>query len=205
MRRVRFDAIDPTIQQRYAPFRRSTTVNVTLYTEQTVAQCLSALNERMHLKPTTSRPALDGWLEKSGAFSLGVSSVVVGRFSRSTYLRGRLERQNGYTVVHGSVSGGASHKDKIVIFVALALIAAALALRGSVTLALVIAPLAAALYIPLTGDHQNSETLISELQKTLKARENPPRPAKKATETVAKPRRAAARVSSLDDDSDSDL
>ncbi len=179
----------------------------TLYTEQTIAQCLSALNERMYLKPTASRPALDGWLEKSGAFSLGVSSVVVGRFSRSTYMRGKLERQTGYTIIHGSVSGGASHKDKIVIFVALALIAVALILRGSVTLALVVAPIAAALYIPLTGDHQNSETLISELQKTLKARENPPKPVKKTAETAtpsARPRRAPARLLADEDEAETD-
>ncbi len=178
----------------------------TLYTEQTIAQCLSALNERMHLKPTASRPALDGWLEKSGAFSLGVSSVVVGRFNRSTYLRGKLERQSGYTVIHGSVSGGASHRDKLVIFVTLALIAAALALRGSVTLALVVAPIAAALYIPLTGDHQNSETLIGELQKTLKARGTPPKAAKKPGETspatATRPRRTAAHVLTDEDEAE---
>jgi hypothetical protein len=181
-------------------------VQFTLYTEQTVAQCLSALNERMHLKPTTSRPAIDGWIEKSGSFSLGVSSVVVGRFSRSTYMRGKLERQTGYTIIHGSVSGGASYRDKIVIFAALALIALALALRGSVSLALVVIPVAAGMYIPLTGDHQNSETLIDELRKTLKARETPPKTVKKpgdaSAATAARPRRAAAARMLVDEDAE---
>ena len=35
-----------------------------LYTEKTVAQSLTAINERMHVKETSTRPALDGWVAR---------------------------------------------------------------------------------------------------------------------------------------------
>ena len=40
-----------------------------LYSEKTVAQCLTSINARMHVKGSGSRPTLDGWVEKNGAFS----------------------------------------------------------------------------------------------------------------------------------------
>src|SRR5450432_3119094 len=66
-------------------------VRFVLYSEKTVAQCLTAINARMHVKESSSRPALDGWVEKSGAFSISMSLKVIGKFSRRTVLKARVE------------------------------------------------------------------------------------------------------------------
>ncbi len=163
------------------------------YTEKTVAQSLTALNARMQVKGTSSRPALDGWVEKNGNFCLGVTAPVRGRFNRTTYMRGKLERRGSYTVVRARVSRGATRENKIVIYGAMALIAVALVVLGNIWMGLILVPVAAALYIPLTGDYLNSEMLLSELQKTLKARSTPPKAVRAgaATKPAAPARRAS--------------
>ncbi|MFO7323058.1 MAG: hypothetical protein DIU68_015130 [Chloroflexota bacterium] len=160
-----------------------------LYTDKTVSQALTALNARMHAKPTSTRPALDGWVEKNGSFCISVTSAVVGRFQRTTYLRGRLERQGSATVIKGAVPQGASREHKIIIYGVLAAMGLMFAGMGSPWLSVLLIPLGAALYIPLTGDFNNSETLISELEKTLKAKPTPP----KATTTKASGNRAGRK------------
>lgn len=163
------------------------------YTEKTVAQSLAALNERMHVKGTSSRPALDGWVEKGGGFAIGVTTEVAGRFTRTTYMRGKMERQGSHTAVKVTVSKGATRENKIVIYGALGLTALALIALGNIWMALVVLPVALALWIPLTGDHNNSEMLLSELQKTLKARTTAPKPAPGMARPAAPLRSAAAR------------
>lgn len=106
-------------------------MQIVLYTEQTVSQALTALNARMQAKPSSSRPALDGWVEKNGAFSLAVTSVVAGRFNRTTRLHGKLEREGGVTVIRGQVSRGATRENMIIIFGVIAVMALALVGMGS--------------------------------------------------------------------------
>lgn len=177
-----------------------------LYTDKTVSQALTALNARMHAKATSTRPALDGWVEKNGSFSIGVTSEVMGRFTRTTHLRGRLERQGSATVIKGAVARGATRENKIIIYAVLAAMGLMFAGMGSPWLAVLLLPLGAALYIPLTGDYVNSETLIGELEKTLKAKPTPPkttaakaggtRTAKKATAASKPAARASAPANS---------
>ena len=126
-------------------------MQVVLYTEKTVAQSLTALNARMQAKATSTRPSLDGWVEKSGRFSVGVTSGVFGRFTRTTFLHGKLERQGTATVIKGNVSRGATKENKIIIYASLAVLALALAGGGNLWMAAVLVPVAGALYIPLTG------------------------------------------------------
>ena len=87
-------------------------MRVELYTDKTVAQALTALNERMQAPGSPSRPALDGWVEKSGQFSLGMTCEVSSRFTRTTYLRGKLEREGSYTAIRGQVSSGAAGRSR---------------------------------------------------------------------------------------------
>lgn len=164
-------------------------MQVVLYTDKTVAQSLTALNARMQAKGTSTRPALDGWVEKSGAFSLGVTSLVAGRFNRTTYLRGKLEREGGLTVIKGQVPRGATRENMIVIFAVVAIMALMLVAMGSTWMGLIVLPIGAAFYIPLSGDYFNSELLIGELQKTLKAKETPP----KASGAKASPAKTPAK------------
>ena len=146
-----------------------------LYTEKTPAQALSALNARLQARESASRAGLDGWIEKSGGFALSVSSPVVGRFSRRTVMQGKIERENGVTLVRGDVASGVERQGQIIVFVALALLALILFLSGNVAPALLIIPLGAYLYIPMNGDLHNSTVLMNELQRTLKARQTPPK------------------------------
>lgn len=162
-----------------------------LYSEKTVAQCLTAINARMHVKGTSSRPTLDGWVEKSGAFAIGVSSTVIGRFSRSTYLKAKVERENGVTVIRGSVPNGVSKEGQLVVFGALMLLAIAIIGGGNVLFGLLMIPFAAYLYIPMRGDLLNSEILLDEVQKTLKAKTKPPRKAAESKAAKATSPRAA--------------
>lgn len=160
-----------------------------LYTDKTVSQCMSALNERLH-----TRSNLNGWVEKGGRFSLTLTSKVAQRFTRKTQLRAESKREGGVTVIRGDVPSGAPPRAQLVIYVALALVGIALFFSGNAILAIVTALAAAALYIPLTGDHYNSAVLVSEVQRTLKAKETPP----KKTDTksaAARPKTAVTGVS----------
>lgn len=147
----------------------------TYYTEKTPSQAITAINARMQVKESAARVGLDGWVEKNGAFALSVSSKVIGRFHRRTVLRGKIERESGMTVVRGDVPNGVDKQGQMIIFVALALVAVLIITSGNVAPALIILPLGAYLYIPMTGDRVNSAVLLSELQKTLKARHTPPK------------------------------
>jgi hypothetical protein len=151
-----------------------------LYTEKTVSQSLTALNERMHQKATSTRPGLDGWIEKNGAFSLSVNQPVVGKFTRTTRLTGRLTRQGSMTVIEATVSGGVEPRNRIAVYIGLGIIGAVFVLAGSPLLGLVLIPIGALLYIPMKGDYVNSTLLINEIQKALKARATPPKTAAKA-------------------------
>lgn len=166
----------------------------TYYSEKTIPACLSALNERLHAK---GRLDLDGWIDKNGTFSLSVQNPVVGKFTRRTALGGRLEREGGMTIIHGNVSAGLPPTQRRLLFVVAGIVALALLLTGTPTLALVLLPFIALLYIPARGDYENSDLLLSELQKTLKAKSTPPKPTSKSSRTAERAKTPAATASSL--------
>lgn len=154
----------------------------TYYTDKTVAQCMSALNERLQQKGTVSRPGLDGWVEKNGSFSLAVSSKVAKRFHRTTRLQGKAERLGSMTVLKGSVADGVSPREQVVIVGALALVGLFIISTGNLLPGLIAIAAGVVLNIPLMGDYQNSQTLTSEVQKTLKAKTTPPAVVKKTAD-----------------------
>jgi hypothetical protein len=146
-----------------------------MYTDSSVAQAMKAVNDRLHVAGTRSRPQIDGWVEKNGSFAMSVKTTVYGRFQRKTLLRARAERQGGTTVVSGSVPGGLPRNRQIVIFVMMLVLGLVLLSQGSAILCIIVIAAGAALAIPLQGDYDNSEILLTELQKALKARFAPPR------------------------------
>lgn len=152
---------------------------------------MTAINERLHLKGTASRPGMDGWVDKNGSFAIGVSSPVIGKMNRTTYVRAKVTRESGVTTIKGDVPGGASPRGQVTVFVAMALVAVALIAGGSAVLALVLIPFAALLYIPMKGDYVNSEILIGELQKVLKAKPTPPKAPKASAKTASTTRTTA--------------
>lgn len=150
------------------------------YSEKTVSQCMLALNERLHQKSGR----MDGWVEKNGNFSISVSTTVLRRFTRWTRLSGRVEKENGVTVVRGYVSDGADPKNRYIIYGILLVLGVALALAGYLLIGLVVAAVILPLNIPLEGDYINSKTLTGEVQRTLKAKASLPaalrKPSKKS-------------------------
>jgi hypothetical protein len=168
---------------------------------------MTAINERFHLKGTNTRPSMDGWVDKGGAFSMGVSTPVIGKLNRTTYLRAKVSRENGVTIIKGDVPGGANRQGQMLVFAALALVALALMGGGNALLGLVIIPFAAVLYIPMKGDYENSELLISEVQKILKAKTTPPKAPKSNSRSAAPKQTSPARPAAviLDDEEEDEL
>ncbi len=141
-----------------------------LFTEKTPAQCLRALHDRMQAKETKRRPALGGWIEKSGRFSLSLSSPVLGKFQRTTRLRGRAKRDKGTTIIRGSVPNGASRSWLSFIAAGISGVALYFFSLGQLMLALLVAVIGSAILLALYGDYRNHDVLLHELEKTLKAK-----------------------------------
>lgn len=158
----------------------------TLYTEKTVPQCLSSINTRMQAKETANRPALDGWIDRNGEFSLKVTRPVVGKFQRTTRLKGQVERETGITVIRGIVPGGSSPRERVIGLGALAVVGVLIALMGQPLLAMLLIPAGFWLYIPMVGDYTNGPLLLGEVQRTLKAKPTPPKPTKSTAAPAAK-------------------
>jgi urea transporter len=146
-----------------------------MYTDKNVAQTMKAVNERLHAPGTKSRPQMDGWVEKSGRFAMAVTSPVYGRFPRKTHLHAKAERQGGTTVVSGTVSGGLPRNRQFIIVAIMVVLGLVALSQGSAIFCIVAVAVGLALPIPLQGDYENSEILLTELQKALKARFAPPR------------------------------
>lgn len=162
------------------------------YTEKTIPQCMTAINERMQVKATSTRPALDGWVEKGGAFALSLTSPVIGKFTRRTTLKAQAERESGITIIRGSVPGGAPREGQAIVFIALVLVALIIISSGNILVGLLLLPVAAYLYIPLHGDYRNSDVLLDEVQKTLKAKLTPPKALQPAAPSAAPAKKPAS-------------
>lgn len=147
-----------------------------LFTEKTPSQCMKALQERLQAKATKSRPALDGWVNKSGKFSISMSSTVWGRFTRKTRLRAEASRESGITVIRGFVPNGASRETLFIIGGAVGALAVLMFARGNLVYAILAVIAGGALIVPLRGDYRNHDVLLYELEKTLKAKPTPPKP-----------------------------
>lgn len=158
-----------------------------LYTEKTVSESLRSITERLQTKGTASRPGLDGWIDKSGMFSISVSAPVIGNIPRRTNLRGKLERENGYTLVRGDVPSGATPAGIGAMLGGMGLIALVLLNSGNSLLAMVVIPVAAILFVIMRGDDKNSEYLLDELMKMLRAKETPPKVTTKRASVPASP------------------
>jgi hypothetical protein len=146
-----------------------------LFTEKSVSQCIRDLNERLHTAGTKSRPELGGWIEKNGKFSLTVTSKVVGRFPRTTRLTAKAERESGVTVLWGNVSDGISPQWTRFLFIGLLIVAGALVISSQPMPALLTFVFGAFAYVPLRGDYINSDILLLEVERTLKASPKPPK------------------------------
>lgn len=146
-----------------------------LYSEKTVAQCVSALNER--LQGRGGKYNLDGWTEKGGKFALSLESPVfppsMPRIMRRTELRAIAEKEGAQTVIQGIVPDGVTPVGRVWIYAAMIILGLFMVLANQLVVALTLIPLGVALYVPMKGDYVNSELLLNEVQRLLKARYTP--------------------------------
>lgn len=147
----------------------------TLYTEQTTRECGKAIQERLAAKPTKRRPALEGNVQKGGKFYLAMTGKVARIFNRKTRLRATMERNDGVTTIDGSVNGGASPDQVKKLMAAVCVVALVMLFNGNALLGILALGFGTALYIPLTGDYDNSDQLIKEVRRACKARTTPPK------------------------------
>lgn len=143
-----------------------------LYTEKSVAQCMSAINDRLHAR---SKGGYDGWVEKSGSFSIEVDNPVFGKFRRRTRLRARAEREGGVTIIRGGVPGGANAQERLMVTVAIVIIGILLGLAYNMAFMVLILPLIPVVLFALKGDYDNAQQLVREVQRTLSAKTTPPK------------------------------
>lgn len=146
-----------------------------LYTERPVAECVKALGERLQQSATATRPALDGYADKSGRFALGLTSEVFSRFRRKTWLEGTLAKEAGVTVIRGSVPDGATPKRQRFIAYAIPAVGIFLALNGALLLAAMAVLLMLVVLGTLRGDYENGDRLLLEIERLLKANPKPPK------------------------------
>lgn len=146
-----------------------------LYTEKPVAECVKALTERIELSATATRPALEGYAEKSGRFAVGLSSNVFGRFRRKTWLEGAMAKDSGATVIRGRVPDGASPQRQRYIMFAIPIAGLFIGLSGAWMLAAAAVVLLGIVLITLRGDYYNGDRLLVEIERLLKASPKPPK------------------------------
>ncbi|MEL6152157.1 MAG: hypothetical protein AAFR56_21175 [Chloroflexota bacterium] len=162
-----------------------------LFTDKTPSQCMKALHERMDASPTKSRPELNGWIEKSGSFSISLRRQVFGKLSRTTKLRGTADRESGVTVIRGSVPEGVNRRWLTIIALCVAALSAYMFLSGELMIATMIVLAGFIMLVPLWGDHRNHDVLLYELEKALKAKPAPRDEARKLQ--AQRPKRKPAK------------
>lgn len=140
-----------------------------LFTDKKVLDCVTAINERLQAPASGSRPGLDGWIEKRGSFAMAIDSPVLGRFVRQTRLEALVEREGDTTIIRGQVPGGASPNQQRLLIGGVIALCAFMMLQGQALVAMLAAVMGGILYIPLRGDYDNSEKLLIEVERTLKA------------------------------------
>jgi len=146
-----------------------------LYTNKTVAQCMRDMTERMQAKPTKTRPELNGYVEKSGSFAIALTASVVGPLKRTTRLKASANREKGTTIIKGYVSDGISPYWARILAVVMTIVVIMLFLADRPGLGIVTGLFSIITYVPLRGDYINSDRLLIEVEKTLKASPKPPK------------------------------
>jgi hypothetical protein len=140
---------------------------------------MKTLNERMDVKPTKTRAEIKGWTKKDGQFSIAITLPVLLRIKRTTRMSGSATRESGSTVIRGYVSDGVSPRWQRVIFLVLIAMCLAMVLAQQFFLAVASLTIGVATYIPMMGDYRNSDVLLIEVERLLKASPRPPKFKKK--------------------------
>lgn len=146
----------------------------TLYTtEKTVSQCIAAINERLQ----APRSPISGWADKKGRFSISVASKLLGvlPMQRITQLDAEITRESGVSVIRGSVPEGVSPRSQPFILLGTIAISIALLLVDQIAPALLVLGVGILAYATVRADWLNSDKLLLEVERALKASPKPPK------------------------------
>lgn len=146
----------------------------TLYAEKSVSECVKALNERIDAKKN-SKQGVRGKADKNGDFSLWISTKVIFIFKRTTTMNAKIRRESGNTLIEGFVPDGMSPYWMGIAGLFLVGVCAGFLLIGETVLAVLGALIGAISYVILRGDYRNSDLLLLEVERTLKASPKPPK------------------------------
>lgn len=144
-------------------------MNFILYTEKPLTECVKALADRLLQSETPTRPALDGAVHKNGKFKLGIEQVVFRQLKRKTWIEGQMVKEGTMTVIRGQVPEGATPERQKFITILIPIAGLLMVVRGEIFLALLAMALIGYVLITLRGDYFNSDRLLMELEKNLKA------------------------------------
>lgn len=151
----------------------------TLYTDKTIPQCMTVLNERLQ----APRAPVTGWVDKKAArFSLSVTTHLMRGMplQRVTRLDAECARESGLTVIRGSVSEGVPPRVQPYILWATGIVSVLLLLSTQIAVAVGVLVIGVLLYRMLHADWLNSDKLLLEVERTLKASPKRPKPPEKA-------------------------
>lgn len=164
-----------------------------LYSPKTIRQINAELTARFQERSTRSRPAVQGFVEKGGHFQMKTQITLLG-ITRTTQLRGTMERVKDTTILRGYVSEGLQPRKVYLVMAALAAVGLLLAVQGQVVLGLIVFGLSLIAYVPLVGDYRNSQYLLKELKRLSAAKDKPPATLAAAqAQSAARARRSAVQ------------
>lgn len=152
-------------------------MNFILYSEKAATDCIKALTERLHQSETPTRPSLDGFVHKNGNFKIGLEQPVFRQLKRKTWIEGQIVKEGALTLIRGHVPEGAAPQRQKFVGAIIPIAGVLLILRGDLLLALLAMILIGYVLITLRGDYFNSDRLLMELEKHLKASPKPPKSA----------------------------
>ena len=144
-----------------------------LYTDKNLQDCQTALIERMHARPTKTRPLIDGWINKDGTFLLWMTGNVYGPIDIRTRYNGVIIEDTASNstliVVRLPWSGDASQT--LVIIFASVLLAIIVATSGNFVGGFVVLLIGVALILVLRTNTANNDIFVKTIKQTLRARE----------------------------------
>jgi hypothetical protein len=144
-------------------------VNFILYSEKPLTECVKALTDRLLQSETPTRPALDGVVHKNGKFKLSIEQVVFRQLKRKTWIEGQMSKDGGMTIIRGQVPEGLAPERQKFVAALIPLAGVLMVMRGELLLALLAMGLIGYVLLTLRGDYFNSDRLLVELEKNLRA------------------------------------
>jgi len=147
----------------------------TLYTDKSVSDCTKTLAERIEAKQNSKNGVRGHINQKTHEFSLQMSAKIWFLFKRTTQMNGKISKEGGQTIINGFVPDGMSPYWMTISGVVLMAVCVGFLILNENFLAVLGFGAGAFAYVMLRGDYRNSEALLVEVERTLKASPNPPK------------------------------